>query len=709
MRVVSSRPLGPRRVTLRPRSHAPCLFKSRAHDVRYCGAREEDGSDGARDGRGRTSRGGRRSPRPSRPRAPVTQNMSGRWSACWQVLLFGASALVLVAERAALFFCIGLYLWQAQVLWAGLTFAFLLPGSIVQALSFLWYRADGEQQTCRMITLHTLHLGIFKRLWDCSVCVWRAQGSAQSHAQLVMQQADVSALRLLEVFLLTLPQSFIQTYILTATELSLASPVALCSAVCLLSLSWALVLYSRSCCLTRPGHLLMPPAALLCQLLWRAGMLAARFASLALFARSFGCWVIGVMSSHWLIAAFWLVSQQTDICVGRWSWRVFNLILGGVHIFLFLNVKDGPSRYRMASFYTVMLLENATLVLAASDILSEASWDSLTVPTAVLCSFLLGLTSLVLYYRFLHPKSTEISQGLRRGAHMGSACLDQGESSFSLGDKSLAPASLPLSSSHPSFSLSGIPSSLLEHAGSCGVKADGECRHHHWLLVRLALKTGDPAKINQAYGAGGVGGILAEEEERRKGESVDGRETGGVSQSDSKDDTLAPLSDCKDEFESVSEAREDEEEEEQDEDNSDSLEMESPLESPESECKRSSPEGKSVFGDSPEPNYCPTESSSTLYFSADPQSPSSASNSRLDRDPRFSFGSGAAMEALGESSPASSDRDLMMGVMGRGGPHYTSAPRLDASGPLEGSAPHLSGPRRQLVLSRRGLEDDSGL
>lgn len=71
--------------------------------------------------------------------------------------------------------------------------------------------------------------------------------------------------------------------------------VALCSGVCVLSLSWALVLYSRACCLARPGHLLMLPAALLCQLLWRAGLLSARFASLALFARSFGCWVIGVV------------------------------------------------------------------------------------------------------------------------------------------------------------------------------------------------------------------------------------------------------------------------------------------------------------------------------------------------------------------------------------------------------------------------------
>ncbi|KAG7331816.1 hypothetical protein KOW79_005785 [Hemibagrus wyckioides] len=565
----------------------------------------------------------------------------GCGSACWQVLLFGSTALVILAERAALIYCFAFYLWKEQLLWAGLTFALLLPGAIVQVLSFMWYRADGEQRTCHLLIIHTLHLGIFKRLWDCSVCVWRSQ----SQAQQVMQQVDVAALRLLDVLLLTLPQALTHTYALTGGEFSLVSPVALCSGVCVLSLSWALVLYSRACCLARPGHLLMPPAALLCQLLWRAGLLTARFASLALFTRSFGCWVIGVVGCHWLIAAFWLVSQQTDICAGQWAWRGFNLLLGGVHVFLFLNVKDGPSRYRMAGFYTVMLLENATLVLAASDILTEASWESLTVPIAVLCSFLLGLTFLLLYYRFLHPKSTEISHTLHHGAQGGSACLDQGDSSYSLADKSLALPSLrpPLSSSHPSFS-------LLEHPGSCGAKAGAECRHHHWLLVRLALKTGDPSKIERAFGAGGTTGIVSEEQDDDSGEKGGGGED-GMDMKD-EDDTLAPLSDCKDEFESVSEAREDVEEEEAD------VDVGEEMDSVDSEWKRSSPEGKSVFGDSPEPDYCPTESSSTLYFSADPQSPSSASDPRLER--------------------------------------------------TEVSGPHLTGPRRHLILSARGLEDDTG-
>ncbi|TRY84512.1 hypothetical protein DNTS_035850 [Danionella cerebrum] len=552
---------------------------------------------------------------------------------CWRALLLAASALLLLVERATLVCTVAFYLWQHQLCLGGLTFALLLPGSLVQLLSFRWFRADGDRNTWRNFLIHTFHLGIFKRFWDCCETEWRSQGSSQSHAQEVMQQADVSALRLLEVLLMTLPQMLLQTYALTITDYSLSSPVALCSGVCLLSLSWALVLFSRACCLIRPGHLQMPPASLLCQLLWRMGMLAARFTSLALFTRSFGFWLAGVLASHWLMASLWMVSQQTDIYVGQWSWRVFNVILGGVHVFLFLNVKDGPSRLRMAGFYTVMLFENTTLILAASDFLADASWESLTIPTTVLCSFLLA------------------------PLHLADS------SSFSLEHKSPPHAPVPLlfPSSHGSLSLSGMPGSFLEHPGSCGVKPDGECRHHHWLLIRLALKTGDPVKINSAYGAGGVSGILLVDQ---KGEAI---EDGCISGSESRDDTIAPLSDCREEFESVSEAREEDE----------SLEMESPLESPVSEFKRSSPEGKSVFGDSPEPNYCPTESSSTLYFSADPQSPSSSSNPRLDLETPFSFGSGTGLETLDELSPISTDRDLVRGLLGRGGPCYTSAPGLN--------------------------------
>uniref|UniRef100_A0A3Q3WP01 XK-related protein n=1 Tax=Mola mola TaxID=94237 RepID=A0A3Q3WP01_MOLML len=585
-------------------------------------------------------------------------------------------------------YCIGFYLWNEETQWAGLTLGLFLPGTAVQLLSMKWYCDDGDDRRCCLSIIHILHLGIFKRLWDCMRSVLRRQDSVAELGAAVMQQADVAALWLLEALVLTLPQSLLQAYsFLKILPYRLSSPpVAYSCGLCLLSVSWALVLYSRACCLIRPGHLAMPPAALLCQLVWRAGMLGARVTCLMFFARVFNWWVCGVAGFHWLTASFWLVSQQPDICTGPWCWSAFNGIMGLVHVFLFLNVKDGPSRFRMASFY-FMLIENATLLLAASDFLSEASWDSVTLPTTVLCSFVLSATSLVLYYRFLHPKSTEISQGTNQN-HMGSTCIERGESSFSLGDKSLPAPSIQ---NHGSFSLSGVVGSLVEHPGTCGGRANSSfpCCHHHWLLIRLALKTGDVGKINRAYGAGGAAGITI----------TAGGSCGGVSTSESQEKGLAPLSDCKDEFQSISEPTSTEQPGEEE----DSLEMESPMESPASDFKRSSPEGKSVFGDSPEHYFCPTESSSTLYFSADPQSPSSASNPRLDPD-LGSLEQGVHLNSI-PSDPAL-HRDIR-GLIGRVGPHCTSTPKLDSGvQDFPSSVPHLTGPRRQLIMSRRDEDDN---
>ncbi|KAJ3607283.1 hypothetical protein NHX12_026794 [Muraenolepis orangiensis] len=613
---------------------------------------------------------------------PTAAPRSACWVAWCQAMLFCASALVIVAERTALFYCVGFYLWNEETQWAGLTLGLFLPGVAVQVLSMKWYHDDGDDRRCYLCVIHLLHLGIFKRLWDCMRTVLYMRGSVGQLGAAVMQQADTAALWLLEALVLTLPQCLLQAYVVVSTDVGIMSP----------------------------GHLAMPPAALLCQLVWRAGMLAARVTSLMVFARVFSWWVCGVAGFHWLTASFWLVSQQPDICTGPWCWRAFNATVGLVHIFLFLNVKDGPSRYR-----------NAMLLLAASDFLSEATWDSMTLPFTVLCSFLLGAASMVLYYRLLHPKSTEISQGhLHHDGNRGSTCLETGES-FSLGDKAL---SVP---DHGGFTLPRAAGSLAEHPGPCGARPHSACPcyHHHWLLIRLALKTGDPGKINRAYGAGGAAAVPDMEEYNRGFKSDEATVTAGVgscdlvSASDSLGKGLAPLSDCKEEFQSASEAtsasseeeeEEDEEEEEEDdevedeeeddeeeeEETEDSMKTESRLESALSGVKRSSPEGKSVFGDSPEHYYCPTESSSTLYYSADPQSPSSIN--RLD-------GGGGPQQGSPRLASIPSDPALDRAA-GRVGPCYTSTPKLD-SGSQRGSAavPHLTGPRRQLIMSRRDEED----
>lgn len=48
---------------------------------------------------------------------------------------------------------------------------------------------------------------------------------------------------------------------------------------------------------------------------------------------------------------FWLVAQQSDIVDSTCRWRLFNLLVGAVYILCYLNLWDGPSRNRMATFY----------------------------------------------------------------------------------------------------------------------------------------------------------------------------------------------------------------------------------------------------------------------------------------------------------------------------------------------------------------------
>ncbi|KAJ0002211.1 hypothetical protein NQD34_002007 [Periophthalmus magnuspinnatus] len=420
----------------------------------------------------------------------------GACMSCCQVCVFAVTALLIVAERTALIYCFVYYLWighnYCYAHLAGLTALLLLPGWGPQWLSYIWYLSDGRIRRKSLTWTHILHLGIFKRLWECM-----RLPDIDVYGE-IMQQADVSALRLLEALVVTLPQTLLQTYVLICTDIGIKSPTSVCFAVCVLSLAWALVLYARACSLIRPGHLHMTPAAILCRLLWRVGMLGSRFAVLMLFTRIFKQWILGVIGVHWLGATFWMVSQQTDIIRSTTRWRVFNVVLGAIHVFLFLNVKYGQSRYRMAGFYLIMFLENAFLLLASSWLFTMVSWDTVGIPAAIFCSFLIGVIALVLYYRFLHPKSFEIFQSIRHRGISG-ACMERG-SSLTLNEKD--PASY-----HRQATLSGGGTLMdLPH------QWEG-WRHHHWLLIRLALKTGDIPRIWSAYGEGGLAGLMGLSEE----------------------------------------------------------------------------------------------------------------------------------------------------------------------------------------------------
>ncbi|XP_074845258.1 XK-related protein 5 [Carettochelys insculpta] len=434
-----------------------------------------------------------------------------------RVVFAGLWFLLLAAERSARVSAIIHYLLSGQYLWGWLTIALLLPDYVVQFLSFSWFRADGHRSCGWLVIVHLLQLGIWKRHWDALWTEVKA-GRSCTAGDLLMQQGDLSVLQLLEGLLQTLPHLLMQSYVFVAVEPTGLVP-GVSAGLSLLSLSWSLVAYSRFTCLMKPGHLSMPAAALLCQLLWRTGMLGTRVMALVLFARVYPVWVFVAAGAHWLVMSFWLVSQQTDIISHSCHWRLFNFLVGAVYIFCYINFQAGPSKYRVAVFYVITLIENIFLLVLATDILQGTPWDSLFIAAPAMAGFVIGSVAVVVYYSLLHPKSTEIWQSFLKKSCSFSVAEDSRVEGSTLRSVSEAGESFGITRQGDVASFSAEVSKVV-HAG-CASRAHCEASlgaleghtsvkdtwvsHHHWLLVKLALKTGDVSKINAAFGDGGIG------------------------------------------------------------------------------------------------------------------------------------------------------------------------------------------------------------
>ncbi|XP_010294846.1 PREDICTED: XK-related protein 5, partial [Phaethon lepturus] len=393
-----------------------------------------------------------------------------------------------------------------QLGWFSLTAACVVPGYAAQLLSILWFRADGRPPGCWLLVLHLLQLGLWKRYWDILRTEAKA-GCSTRASEVLTQHGDVCVLRLLEALLQTLPHLLLQAYVVVAVDSTGFVP-GVSAGLSLLSLASALVSYSRFTCLLKPGHLCPPAAAILCLLLWRTGMLGTRVLALVLFARLYSFWVFAVAGVHWLLMSFWLVAQQTDIVAQPCRWRLFNCLVGAVYIFCYVNVRPGPSKHRVAVFYAIMLVENTLLLLLATRFLQAELRNSLCVTGAVMSGSVIGATALVVYYSLLHPKSTEIWQGLlETTCRVAAAGADKDARDVSQAGQSLGIFGDGESSAGEGTTAdpkNGNISSLLQF-GEC--LEDSWTNHHHWLLVKLALKTGDMSTINAAFGDGGMGEV----------------------------------------------------------------------------------------------------------------------------------------------------------------------------------------------------------
>ncbi|XP_045065965.1 XK-related protein 6-like [Coregonus clupeaformis] len=249
---------------------------------------------------------------------------------------------------------------------------------------------------CLGVYIRTMYLGIQSRR--------QKENHRRFYWAMMYEYADVNMLRLLETFLESAPQLVLQLCIMIqrnrAETLQCMSVLA-----SLLSLSWVLASYHKLLRDSRDDKKSMSYRGALVHLFWRLFTISSRVLSFALFASVFHLYFGIFVVLHWCAMAFWVIHGGTDFCMSKWEEVLFNMVVGVVYVFCWFNVREGRTRYRMVTYYTVVLLENAVLTAlwyAYRDPATTDAYAGSAICSVFLC-FASGVACMVLYYGVLHP------------------------------------------------------------------------------------------------------------------------------------------------------------------------------------------------------------------------------------------------------------------------------------------------------------------
>ena len=86
----------------------------------------------------------------------------------------------------------------------------------------------------------------------------------------------------------------------------------------------------------------------------------------------------------------WLSLQKTNFTTHCIEERIFNMIVAVIGLFMFLNVSDGHTRYRVSIYYTATACEGVLLYLLWYFLCGTKLWTPLEVGSVISSLFVSG-------------------------------------------------------------------------------------------------------------------------------------------------------------------------------------------------------------------------------------------------------------------------------------------------------------------------------
>ncbi|XP_034560476.1 XK-related protein 8 [Notolabrus celidotus] len=303
---------------------------------------------------------------------------------------------------------------------------FLVGSSVlVQAFSWLWYsyedyRRETTVEKCLSVgwlkLLHVLQLGIYIRhagVVEVSVRSFLPKKNPEIKTPgdfAVYLSHDLSMLRLLETFSESAPQLVLMlTIMLQRGQLDHWTVLkALGSAS---AIACSVTMYHRSLRFFLKAKQKQQFVSSVVYFLWNLLLIMSRITALALFASVLPCFILTHFICSWIILFFFVWRSKTDFmdnAFGEWLYRA---TVGLIWYFDWFNVVEGKTRNKTLLYHGYMLADISLLCsLWCWKIITDPPYFEFSpfwakiIAVSVVSTYILGLFSKMIYYKFFHPK-----------------------------------------------------------------------------------------------------------------------------------------------------------------------------------------------------------------------------------------------------------------------------------------------------------------